>query len=40
MRRTVAVYAVAGRLRSPVATAMLNMLRGADWSAHGVSEPA
>jgi DNA-binding transcriptional LysR family regulator len=39
IRRTVAVYAVAGRLRSPVATAMLNMLRGADWSAHGVSEP-
>jgi DNA-binding transcriptional LysR family regulator len=40
IRRTVAVYAVAGRLRSPVAAAMLNMLRGADWAAHGVSEPA
>ncbi len=39
LRRTVAVYAVAGRLRSPIATAMLNMLRGADWSVHGVSEP-
>lgn len=40
VRRTVAIYAVAGRMRSPVATAMLNMLRAADWTALGVSEPA
>jgi DNA-binding transcriptional LysR family regulator len=39
VRRTIAIYAVAGRMRSPVATAMLNMLRAADWSALGVSEP-
>jgi DNA-binding transcriptional LysR family regulator len=40
IRRTVAVYTVAGRLRSPVATAMLNMLRSADWVTLGVTEPA
>jgi DNA-binding transcriptional LysR family regulator len=40
LSRTVSVYAVAGRLRSPIATTMLNMLRAADWSVHGVSEPA
>ncbi|RAZ92444.1 LysR family transcriptional regulator [Mesorhizobium hawassense] len=38
--RIVSVYAVAGRLRSPVATTLLNLLRAADWSTFGVSEPA
>lgn len=40
LRRAVTVYAVAGRRRSPAATAMLNLLRGSDWSSRGVSEPA
>jgi DNA-binding transcriptional LysR family regulator len=40
LRRTVTVYTVAGRRRSPAATAMLNLLRGSDWSSRGVSEPA
>lgn len=31
LKRQVAVYAVAGRPRSAIATAMLNLLRGADW---------
>ncbi|MGX9180559.1 LysR family transcriptional regulator [Mesorhizobium sp. BHbdii] len=38
--RVVAVYAVAGRHRSPVATTLLNLLRSTDWSPFGVSEPA
>jgi DNA-binding transcriptional LysR family regulator len=38
--RTVAVYAVAGRLRSPVATTLLNLLRATDWSSFVVHEPA
>ncbi|MDX8511154.1 LysR family transcriptional regulator [Mesorhizobium captivum] len=38
--RTVSVYAVAGRQRSPVATTLLNLLRSTDWSPFGVSEPA
>jgi DNA-binding transcriptional LysR family regulator len=38
LRRTVAVYAVAGRRRSPAAATMLQLLRSRDWSAHGVSE--
>jgi DNA-binding transcriptional LysR family regulator len=32
LRRTVYVYGVAGRQRSPVAAAILKMLRAADWS--------
>ncbi|HSC07220.1 MAG TPA: LysR family transcriptional regulator substrate-binding protein, partial [Steroidobacteraceae bacterium] len=32
LTRTVAVYGVAGRQRSPVATMLLNLLRAADWS--------
>ena len=32
LTRTVAVYGVAGRKRSPVATMLLNLLRAADWS--------
>lgn len=32
LSRTVAVYGVAGRKRSPVATVLLNLLRAADWS--------
>jgi DNA-binding transcriptional LysR family regulator len=40
IHRTVAVYGVAGRLRSPVATTLLNLLRATDWSSFGVSEPA
>jgi DNA-binding transcriptional LysR family regulator len=32
LRRTLYVYGVAGRQRSPVATAILKMLRAADWS--------
>ena len=38
--RIVSVYAVAGRQRAPVATTLLNLLRAADWSSFGVSEPA
>ena len=38
--RTVAVYGVAGRPRSPVATMLLNLLRATDWSPFGVREPA
>lgn len=38
--RTIAVYAVAGRIRSAAAATLLNLLRAADWSALGVSEPA
>lgn len=38
--RTIAVYSVAGRMRSGAAAMLLNLLRGADWSALGVSEPA
>ena len=33
LRRTIAVYLVAGRPRTPEATALLNLLRGRDWSA-------
>jgi len=32
LHRTVYVYGVAGRQRTPVASAILKMLRGADWS--------
>jgi DNA-binding transcriptional LysR family regulator len=38
--RTVAVYSVAGRVRSTAAAMLLNLLRAADWSPLGVSEPA
>jgi len=34
VKRTIAVYGIAGRRRSPVATTLLNMLRAADWSAY------
>lgn len=40
IQRTVSVYGVAGRARSSVATALLNLLRATDWSSFGVSEPA
>lgn len=33
-RRTVAVYSVAGRARSREASALLNLVRAADWSGH------
>jgi DNA-binding transcriptional LysR family regulator len=33
VRRTIAIYSVAGRPRSREAAALLNLLRGADWSA-------
>jgi len=32
LRRTVFLYAVAGRQRTPVANMIMKMLRGADWS--------
>lgn len=35
LSRTVAVYAVAGRRRSPVATMLLNLLCAADWARYG-----
>ena len=34
LRRTIAVYGIAGRRRSAVASTLLNMLRAADWSAY------
>jgi hypothetical protein len=34
LRRTLYVYGVAGRQRSAVASAMLKMLRAADWSSY------
>jgi DNA-binding transcriptional LysR family regulator len=37
LRWTVAIYGVAGRQRSPIATTLLNLLRAADWSHHGNS---
>jgi DNA-binding transcriptional LysR family regulator len=37
--RTIIVYAVAGRMRSAAAGMLLNLLRAADWSPLGVSEP-
>ncbi len=40
LHRKVSVYAVAGRMRSPIATALLNLLRSTDWSEYGVREPA
>lgn len=39
VRRTVFVYGVAGRQRSPVATALLNLLRAADWPFVETSKP-
>jgi DNA-binding transcriptional LysR family regulator len=36
LRRPVAVYAVAGRPRSPVATTLLNLLRAAEWPFEGL----
>lgn len=33
LRRTVAIYSVAGRARSREASALLNLVRAADWSA-------
>jgi DNA-binding transcriptional LysR family regulator len=38
--RAVAVYSVAGRMRSAAAAMLLNLLRAADWSELGVNEPA
>jgi DNA-binding transcriptional LysR family regulator len=39
MWRTIVVYVVAGRVRSAAAGMLLNLLRAADWSPLGVSEP-
>jgi DNA-binding transcriptional LysR family regulator len=39
LRRTVSVYGIAGRRRSPVATTLLNLLRSADWSRPRASTP-
>ena len=36
--RTVQVYGVAGRQRSPAASTLIKMLRAADWSAYEVAE--
>ena len=38
--RTTTAYAVAGRTRSAAAGLLLSLLRAADWSSLGVSEPA
>ena len=35
LRRTVYVYGVAGRQRTTVGSALLKMLRGADWTRYG-----
>jgi DNA-binding transcriptional LysR family regulator len=40
LTRTVTAYGVAGRHRSAAATTLINLLRSADWTAFGVSEPA
>jgi DNA-binding transcriptional LysR family regulator len=40
LTRTIKVYAVAGRMRSAATGLLLNLLRAADWSHLGVSEPA
>ncbi|MEE2690298.1 MAG: LysR family transcriptional regulator [Pseudomonadota bacterium] len=40
LERTVEAYAAAGRMRSSIATTLLNLLRATDWSEFGVSEPA
>jgi DNA-binding transcriptional LysR family regulator len=37
LRRSVAVYAVAGRERSPAATALIKLLRAGDWSGYGTA---
>lgn len=34
LRRTINIYAVAGRVRSPAGGGLLKLLRAADWSAH------
>ena len=39
LSRTVDVYGVAGRQRTPVAAAMLKMLRAYDWSSHDSPSP-
>jgi hypothetical protein len=39
LSRTVYVYGVAGRQRTPVASAMLKMLRAYDWSSHDSPSP-
>ena len=39
LSRTVYVYGVAGRQRTPVAAAMLKMLRAYDWSSHDSPSP-
>ncbi len=40
LSRTISVYAVTGRLSSAAGGLLLNLLRSADWSPFGVSEPA
>ncbi|KAB2850046.1 MAG: LysR family transcriptional regulator [Hyphomicrobiaceae bacterium] len=37
LRRTVAVYAVAGRERSPAVSALIKLLRAGDWSGYGAA---
>jgi hypothetical protein len=36
INHTVHLYGVAGRQRTPVAAAMMKMLRAYDWSSYGV----
>lgn len=40
LSRTISVYAVAGRIVSGAGGVLLGLLRAADWSSFGVSEPA
>lgn len=40
LRRRVSVYCAAGRQRTPIATSFVNLMRAADWTEFGVSEPA
>ena len=40
LSRTISVYAVAGRISSAAGGLLLSLLRAADWSPFGVSEPA
>ena len=37
LKRTINLYGVAGRQRTPVASAMMKMLRAYDWSRYAAS---
>ena len=37
LNRTIYLYGVAGRQRTPVASALLNMLRACDWSRYAAA---